>query len=70
MDFDKDLLARQQARSLAAQAEKAQHALSMMGQSKLDAIVEAVAKEFAREADSLAELAVEETRFGNATNTF
>ena len=65
MDFDKDLLARQQARSLAAQAEKAQQQLALLGQSKLDAIVEAVAKAFAREAETLAELAVEETGFGN-----
>ena len=65
MDFDKDLLARQQARSLAAQAEKAQQQLALMGQGKLDAIVEAVAKAFAREAETLAELAVEETGFGN-----
>ena len=65
MDFDKDLLARQQARSLAAQAENAQQQLALMGQSKLDAIVEAVAKAFAREAETLAELAVEETGFGN-----
>ena len=65
MDFDKDLLARPQARSLAAQAEKAQQQLALMGQGKLDAIVEAVAKAFAREAETLAELAVEETGFGN-----
>ena len=64
MDFDKDLSARQEARFLAAQAETAQQALAKLSQEQLDAIVEAVAKAFAREAFPLAELAVRETGFG------
>ena len=50
MEFDKDLLARQEARALAAAAEKAQHILADMPQEKLDAIVEAVAKAFSENA--------------------
>ena len=66
MELDKDLLARQEARTLAKQAARAQKILGHMSQEKLDAIVEAVADAFSREAASLAELAVEETGFGNA----
>ncbi len=65
MDFDKDLSARQEARTLAKQAEAAQRTLSQMTQSQLDAIVEAVAKAFAKEAAALADMAVRETGFGN-----
>jgi len=68
MDFDKDLLARQEARDLAKQAAAAQHILADMPQEKLDAIVEAVAAAFAREAEKLARSAVEETGFGNVTD--
>ena len=64
MNFDKDLSARQEARTLAKEAETAQRKLAQMSQSQLDAIVEAVAKAFAKEAFSLAELAVRETGFG------
>ncbi len=65
MDFDKDLAARQEARLLCRQAEKAQHILADMPQAKLDAIVEAIAKAFSASALELAELAVRETGFGN-----
>ena len=65
MELDKDLLARQEARVLAAAAEKAQHILADMPQEKLDGIVEAVAKAFSENAVLLAELAVRETGFGN-----
>ena len=65
MELDKDLLARQEARVLAAQAGKAQEILAGFPQEKLDAIVEAVAKAFAQSAFLLAELAVRETGFGN-----
>ena len=68
MEFDKDLLARQEARTLAKQAEVAQNALSRMSQEKLDAIVEAVARAFSEEAAALAQLAVEETGFGNTAD--
>ena len=63
--MDKDLQARQEARDLAKKAEQAQQMLAAMGQSKLDAIAEAVAKAFAAAATELAQLAVEETGFGN-----
>ena len=65
MELDKDLSARQEARTLARAAEKAQRLLAEMPQEKLDAIVEAVAKAFARESSVLAEMAVSETGFGN-----
>ena len=65
MNFDKDLAARQEARTLARSAQKAALLLAQMPQEKLDAIVEAVAKRFSAEAPRLAELAVRETGFGN-----
>ena len=65
MEMDKDLLARQEARSLAKKAENAQNVLARMPQEKLNAIVKAVAEAFAAEAKDLAELAVKETGFGN-----
>ena len=65
MDFDKDLSARQEAREMARAAEAAQTRLAEFSQSQLDAIVEAVARAFAKEAPMLAELAVRETGFGN-----
>lgn len=68
MEFDKDLRARQEARDAAKRSEQAQKALSRMPQSKLDAIVEAVAEAFSRQANVLAEMAVAETGFGNAAD--
>ncbi len=65
IEIDKDLTARQEARTLARQAEKAQRLLADFPQEKLDAIVEAVARAFATEAVMLAEQAVQETGFGN-----
>ena len=65
MEFDKDLLARQEARVLAAEARTAQQKLAQLPQEKLDAIVEAVAKAFSENAVLLAEMAVRETGFGN-----
>ena len=65
MEFDKDLAARQEARSLCRAAQEAQQQLAQFPQEKLDAIVEAVAKAFAGAALELAELAVQETGFGN-----
>ncbi len=65
MELDKDLAARQEARLLCRQGEKAQKQLAKMSQAQLDAIVEAVAKAFAASAVELAELAVQETGFGN-----
>ena len=68
MELDKDLLARQEARTMAKQAAQAQKALGQLSQEKLDAIVEAVADAFSREAASLAQMAVEETGFGNTAD--
>ena len=65
MELDKDLRARQEARTLAKQAHDAQKQLRRMPQEKLDAIVEAVAAAFSKEAEMLAQMAVEETGFGN-----
>ena len=65
MELSKDLLARQEARDLAAAAESASRQLSAMQQPQLDAIVEAVASAFQKEAVTLAELAAAETGFGN-----
>ncbi len=65
MDFDKDLAARQEARTLAKAAQNAQQILAQMSQQQLDAIVEAIAKAFSRQAAALAEMAVQETGFGN-----
>ena len=65
MEFDKDLMARQEARQLAKAAEEAQRALAEMSQQQLDAIVEAVAGAFSERAERLAEMAVSETGFGN-----
>ena len=65
MEFDKDLSARQEARTLCRQAAKAAQQLRRMEQPQLDAIVQAVAHAFAEEATHLAELAVRETGFGN-----
>jgi len=65
LDLDKDLQARQEARELAKKAEAAHEVLAGMEQSKLDTIVAAVAREFAARATELAQLAVQETGFGN-----
>ena len=65
MELSKDLLARQEARDLAALARSAQRELARMGQERLDAIVEAVAKAFCANAVMLAQMAVSETGFGN-----
>ena len=65
MELDKDLQARQEARRLAREAEKAQRTLACMEQGQLDRIVEAIAKAFSAAATELAEMAVRETGFGN-----
>ena len=66
MELDKDLLARQEARTLAKAAETAQLRLRGFSQEKIDAIVEAVAKAFYDASVELAELAARVTGFGNA----
>ena len=68
MEFDKDLAARQEARSLCRKAEEAQKILASFPQEKLDAIVEAVAAAFSSGAEELARMAAEETGFGNGAD--
>ena len=65
MELDKDLAARQEARTLCLQAEAAAQQLRRMTQAQLDAIVEAVANRFSQAAAELADMAVRETGFGN-----
>ena len=65
MELDKDLRARQEARTLSAQAEKAQKVLAEMSQQQLDAITQKIAQRFSAAAEKLAKMAVEETGFGN-----
>ena len=65
MEFDQDLAARQQARTLCRQAQIAARQLRGMSQSQLDTITHAISTAFAAQAESLAALAVEETGFGN-----
>jgi len=65
MELDKDLSARQEARTAAKAAAEAQRVLGGFSQEKLDAIVEAVAKAFSAQSAALAEMAVRETGFGN-----
>ena len=65
MELDLDLAARQEARQLCRQGEKAQKILAEMSQQQLDDIVEAVAKAFSAAAPELARMAVQETGFGN-----
>ena len=63
--MDKDLQARQEARQKAQAAFEAQKQLARMSQQQLDAIVEAISRAFYHTAPELAELAVQETGFGN-----
>ena len=65
MELDKDLQARQEARCLTKKAFEAQQGLCRMSQQQLDAITEAVASAFQAAAGELAQMAVEETGFGN-----
>ena len=66
--MDKDLQARQEARDLAKQADLAQRELFTYPQEKLDAITRSVAEAFAAAAAELAQMAVEETGFGNVND--
>ena len=65
MELDKDLQARQEARQLLRQAEKAQKQLAEFPQEQLDAIVKAIADAIDGAAVELADMAVRETGFGN-----
>ena len=68
MEMDKDLAARQEARGLCREALKAQRCLREMSQEQLDAITQSVAAAFEEKARELAQLAVQETGFGNVTD--
>ena len=63
--MDKDLQARQEARELARVADQAQKQLAKMDQCQLDRICHNVSKVFGDSARTLAQMAVEETGFGN-----
>ncbi len=65
MELARDLKSRQEVRELVTLAVLAQEKLSQMDQSQLDAIVSAMAKAGEAHAAELAQLAVEETGFGN-----
>ncbi|MBQ6997693.1 MAG: acetaldehyde dehydrogenase (acetylating) [Oscillospiraceae bacterium] len=64
MEFDKDLRSIQEVRDLVAKAKAAQEIYAGFSQSKVDAIVKAVAEACAANAQRLAKMAVEETGFG------
>ena len=68
MQLDKDLQAKQEARDLAKQAELAQRELFFFTQEKLDAITHSVAEAFELASAELAQMAVEETGFGNVND--
>ena len=68
MQLDKDLHAKQEARDLARRADLAQKELFSFSQEQLDAITKAVAGAFAAAAPELAQMAVEETGFGNVND--
>ena len=68
MELDKDLRSRQETRALLAAAQEAFEALKHFDQAKLDRIVDAIADAGEKNAAALAQLAVEETGFGNATD--
>ncbi|MFV0449468.1 MAG: acetaldehyde dehydrogenase (acetylating) [Vibrio sp.] len=61
---DKDLLSIQEARALVTSARTAQQEFAQLGQERIDAIVETIAKAAQAQANPLARLAVEETGFG------
>lgn len=64
--MDKDLKSIQEARRLLAEAAAAQKDLARFPQERLDQIVAAMAEAARREAARLAQMAVEETGYGNA----
>lgn len=68
MELDKDLRSRQETRALLAAAQEAFEALKHFDQAKLDCIVDAIANAGEKHAAALAQLAVEETGFGNAAD--
>jgi len=65
---DGDLRSIQEARSLAARARVAQRALAELSQEQIDRIVDAMAQAARGEVERLAQLACEETGFGNVAD--
>ena len=65
MKFDKDLLSIQNVRTLLRKASAAQKVLATYNQKQVDDLVKALADTGEQHARELAELAVEETGFGN-----
>jgi len=65
MELAKDLRSRQEVRDLVEAAAKAQEQLGKLDQTAIDRIVEAMAQAADRHSAQLAQLAVEETGFGN-----
>lgn len=63
--MDRDLESIQEVRNLVRRAKSAQKELAVAGQEKIDSVVKALALEMERESVHLAELAVEETGYGN-----
>ena len=61
---DKDLLSIQEARALVHSARSAQNEFAQLSQERVDSIVKAIAESATRQANELAQLAVEETGFG------
>ncbi|MFI3312351.1 MAG: acetaldehyde dehydrogenase (acetylating) [Eubacteriales bacterium] len=68
MEFDRDLMSRQQVRSLVAQAKEASKILATWSQAQIDQLVTALAQTAFDHAEELARLSVEETGFGNVTD--
>ena len=62
---DKDLLSVQEARALLEKAKEAHHALSQFSQEKLNEIIKAVSHAAVQNEQHLAEMAANETGFGN-----
>lgn len=65
MEFDRDLLSRQQTRRLIERAAQAAEELKHFDQTKIDRIVAAIAEAGEKNAENLARMACEETGFGN-----
>src|SRR5882724_6703371 len=68
MSADKDLVSVQQARDFVEAAHRAQQAIALFDQAKIDHICEAMARAALRESGRLGALAVEETGYGVAAD--
>ena len=68
MELSKDLRSRQEVRDLVSAAAAAQEQLRRMDQTAIDRIVEAMARAASQHAAELAQMAVEETGFGNVSD--